>query len=296
MIKSNLENFSYNCKNLDLFRKFYMKIVRTIDELKQNLKEFNGSVGYVPTMGALHRGHLSLIEESKKENDFSVVSIFVNPTQFLPGEDLKKYPKNEEADIRVCEVAKVDLLFLPSVDEIYTENETKIKANEKLSSILEGAFRPGHFDGVCQVLNKFFNLIKPNNAYFGKKDAQQIAVVKNMVNSFFLDVKINSCEIVREADGLALSSRNSYLDERQKLDALKLSRSLLKASNLIKKGESDSKQIIASMKEVLEPLKVDYVEIVDRNFKKLDKIELENTIILVAAFVDETRLIDNIWI
>ncbi len=135
-----------------------------------------------------------------------------------------------------------------------------------------------------------------NNAYFGKKDAQQIAVVKNMVDSFFLDVKINPCEIVREADGLALSSRNTYLNEEQKLDALKLSRSLLKASNLVKKGETESKQIIASIKETLEPLKVDYVAIVDRNFNEIEKIELGNTIILIAAFVDKTRLIDNIWI
>ena len=273
-----------------------MKIARTISELKENLKEFNGTIGYVPTMGALHRGHLSLIENSKKDNDFTVVSVFVNPTQFLPSEDFEKYPKTQEADTRICEVAGVDLLFLPSVDEIYKKSETTIKANEKLNSILEGAFRPGHFDGVCRVLNKFFNLIKPNNAYFGKKDAQQIAVVKNMVDSFFLDVRINPCEIVREADGLALSSRNTYLNEEQKLDALKLSRSLLKASNLVKKGETESKQIIVSIKETLEPLKVDYVAVVDRNFNEIEKIELGNTIILIAAFVDKTRLIDNIWI
>ncbi|CZE47327.1 pantoate--beta-alanine ligase [Campylobacter geochelonis] len=273
-----------------------MQVITTICELKEHLKTLQGSIGLVPTMGALHKGHISLIEKSVKENDFTVVSVFVNPTQFLPNEDLDKYPRNEEGDKKVCELCKVDVLFMPLAKEMYFEDEPLIKAPAKIASILEGATRPGHFDGVLRVLNKFFNIVRPTRAYFGKKDAQQVAIVKNIVKTFFMPLEIVPCDIIREADGLALSSRNVYLDEEQKLSALKLSRSLLKAGNLIKSGEMDSNAIKLEMKKILEPLKVDYVAIVDREFREVSKVELENTIILVAAYVGNTRLIDNIWV
>ncbi|NLK67025.1 MAG: pantoate--beta-alanine ligase [Campylobacteraceae bacterium] len=273
-----------------------MKIIRTISELKEELKNLNGTIGFVPTMGALHKGHVSLIEKSKSQNDFTILSVFVNPTQFLEGEDLDKYPRNESADTRVAEICGVDILFLPKADEIYTKIEPLITAPKEIASILEGATRPGHFDGVLRVINKLFNITKPTRAYFGKKDAQQLIIIKNMVESFFMNIEIVPCETVREPDGLAFSSRNSYLNEEDKLNALKISRSLLKASNLIKKGELSSKEVIAEMKPILEPLQVDYIAIVDRNFKELQQAELKNTIILVAAYVNKTRLIDNIWI
>lgn len=273
-----------------------MKIIDNIDELRQNLKNLDGDVGFVPTMGALHKGHISLIEKSKSENKFTIVSVFVNPTQFLEGEDFDKYPKNESSDARICEICGADILFLPKADEIYSNTEPLITAPKELASILEGATRPGHFDGVLRVINKFINIIKPKRIYFGKKDSQQLAIVNNMIKSFFMDVEIVPCETVREADGLAFSSRNAYLSEEDKINALKISRALLKASNLVKKGELSSKNIILEMKTVLEPLKVDYVAIVNKDFKEISQVEIKNTIILVAAYVGKTRLIDNIWI
>ncbi len=273
-----------------------MQILRNVKEVKAWRENINKTLGYVPTMGALHDGHASLIKKAKSQNDVVIVTTFINPTQFLHGEDFEKYPKNEEKDCKICEDLGVDAVFIPNSDEIYIQNEPQIEACKNLSTILEGAIRPGHFDGVCKVLNKFFNLIKPQKVYFGKKDTQQIFVVKNMIERFFMDLEIVPCEIVREADGLALSSRNVYLDENEKFLALKLSRSLKKAENLISNGENDIKILKLEMYKILEPLKVDYVEFVDRNFTKIDKFLPNNTIILVAATVGKTRLIDNIWL
>ena len=190
-----------------------MEILRTTDELRKFRAAVSQKVGFVPTMGALHAGHISLIKRCKDENEITIVSTFVNPTQFLAGEDLDKYPKNEAADIKICENLEVDAIFIPKADEFYEDDEPKISAPKSLSAILEGATRPGHFDGVLQVLNKLFNLTKPKNVYMGKKDAQQLTIVRNMVQNFFMDINVNACEIVRENDGLALSSRNIYLDE-----------------------------------------------------------------------------------
>lgn len=273
-----------------------MEILRTTDELRKFRAAVLQKVGFVPTMGALHAGHISLIKRCKDENEITIVSTFVNPTQFLAGEDLDKYPKNEAADIKICENLEVDVIFIPKADEFYEDDEPKISAPKSLSAILEGATRPGHFDGVLQVLNKLFNLTKPKNVYMGKKDAQQLTIVRNMVQNFFMDINVNACEIVRENDGLALSSRNIYLDEEQKMLALKLSRSLLKAKNLVDASETDINVIKTAMLKILEPLKVDYIAFVDRNFKEISKIEVGNSIILVAAYVDKTRLIDNIWL
>ena len=259
---------------------------------------FDGSVGFVPTMGALHEGHLSLIKRARQENDFVVVSIFVNPTQFLEGEDLDKYPRKDEADKKICEIAGVDLLFMPTIDSIYNEDELLISAPKIRGYILEGAKRPGHFDGVLQIVMKLLNIVKPTNAYFGKKDAQQLALITQMVKDYFMSVNIIPCEIVRDSDGLALSSRNVYLNDSERKRALSLSKALKEASMLISKGELNVDIIKQKMQDILleNVDKLDYVAIVDRGFNKLEKVEIGNSIILVAAFVGTTRLIDNIWV
>ena len=273
-----------------------MEIVKTPSELKRLQKNMQGSVGFVPTMGALHKGHLSLIERSIKENDNTIVSIFVNPTQFLPGEDFEKYPRRYEADKKICELAGVDVVFMPGIDDIYFQDEVKIKAPDINGYILEGHFRPGHFDGVLQIVNKLLHITSPTRAYFGKKDAQQLFLISQMVRDLFMDVEIVACEIVREPDGLAMSSRNSYLTPSQRQQAQLLSKSLKKAAKMVQKGEKNTQKIKEVMYKVLEPVRVEYVEIVSRDFKKLEMVEIGNTIILVAAYVGETRLIDNIWI
>ena len=253
-------------------------------------------IGFVPTMGALHGGHLSLIQKCVKENDISIVSIFVNPTQFLEGEDFEKYPKKTEADKKICSLAGVDILFLPTADEIYFKDEINILAPKTKGYILEGYKRPGHFNGVLQVVLKLLNITKANNAYFGKKDAQQLYLIKKMVKELFLRTNIIECDIVREDSGLALSSRNTYLEGNEKKDALLLSISLKKATQMISKGEKDTSKIKEEMLKSLDALKVEYVEITDREFNKIDTIQPGNTRILVAAYAGLTRLIDNIEI
>lgn len=273
-----------------------MVVIKSIDELKKFISSLNGSIGFVPTMGALHEGHKSLIKRAVDENDNAIVSVFVNPTQFLPGEDLQKYPRTLHDDIKMCEISGVKALFAPDINDMYFQNEPLITAPAKLASILEGKTRPGHFDGVLRVLTKLFNLINPTKAYFGKKDAQQLVIVQNMVKTMFFNIEIVACDIVRESDGLALSSRNTYLSEEEKCNALRISRSLVNASNLVKLGELDTKKIKEKMLGTLEPLQVSYVAVVDRDFNELSSVEPNNTIILVAAYVGKTRLIDNIWI
>jgi len=275
-----------------------MVIAKDVTTLKENRKNLKGSVGFVPTMGALHEGHISLIKRAKKENDNVIVSIFVNPTQFLEGEDLDKYPRKDEADIAICKKAGVDILFMPTIDSIYNKDELLIQAPKIRGYILEGAKRPGHFDGVLQIVLKLLNITTPTNAYFGKKDAQQLALITQMVKDYFLDTNIVPCEIIRDKDGLALSSRNVYLSEEERKKALSLSKSLRVAVNLINKGELDCSKIKDEMAKILTPnvTKLDYIAIVDREFNNLEKVEINNTIILVAAYVGTTRLIDNIWV
>jgi len=274
-----------------------MIIAKSIDELRDAKKTLQGSIGFVPTMGALHQGHLSLIQKAREENDTVIVSIFVNPTQFLEGEDLDSYPKKEEADIKICSLAGVDILFMPTISDMYEDDELCIGAPATRGYILEGAKRPGHFDGMLQVVLKLLNLSSATKAYFGKKDAQQLALITQMVKNYFLDVEIIPCEIVRDENGLALSSRNAYLSDSEKQRALALSRSLKRATKLIMSGELDTQNIKKQMLKVLQETdKVEYVEIVSRDFKRLNKVELGNTIILVAAWVGKPRLIDNIWV
>ncbi len=275
-----------------------MIVARNNERLKNSRAKLTGSIGFVPTMGALHEGHLSLIRRAREENDHVIVSIFVNPTQFLPGEDLEKYPRKEEADRKICELAGVDLLYMPTTDQLYHEDELLISAPKIRGYILEGAKRPGHFDGVLQVVMKLLNLTRPTRAYFGKKDAQQLVLISRMVRDYFMQTEIVSCEIVRDPDGLALSSRNIYLSPEERQRALALSRSLKRAAKMIQSGERDTRRITAVMRGILEA-EVDgleYVAIVDRDFHPIERIVEGESIILVAARVGLTRLIDNLWV
>ena len=274
-----------------------MLIIKDFEQFQKTRSNLNGTVGFIPTMGALHRGHLSLIKRSKMENDITVVSIFVNPTQFLEGEDLDKYPRKEEADITICEKIGVDILFMPTVDSVYFKDELKISAPAIAGYILEGARRPGHFDGVLQIVMKLFNIIRPDRAYFGKKDAQQLILIQKMVHDMFIPVKIIPCNTVREADGLAMSSRNIYLSPDERKRALSISKSLKWAGKMIMSGVKDTKKIKEEMINILQKdIKIEYVEIVNRDLKPIDEIIEGDTIILVAGKVGDTRLIDNIWI
>ncbi|MAD42742.1 MAG: pantoate--beta-alanine ligase [Arcobacter sp.] len=272
-----------------------MQILKTIEELQSIRKTITSNVGFVPTMGALHDGHISLIKKARAENEIVIVSIFVNPTQFLPGEDLDAYPRKDEADKKICELCKVDYLFMPEISTMYSKEEVSIKAPNK-SYILEGLTRPGHFDGVLQVVLKLFGITQPTNAYFGKKDAQQLSLITQMTKDLFLPINIIACEIVRENDGLALSSRNVYLNSNQRQEALLISKSLYSAGALIAKGELDTNIVKNKILEIMKSLDVEYVAIVDREFNEINKIELKNTIILVVARFGNTRLLDNIWL
>ena len=276
-----------------------MKIVNTIFDLKNELNKNNKSIGFVPTMGALHDGHISLIKKAKEQNEIVVVSIFVNPTQFLAGEDLDKYPKKDEADKKICEFLNIDYLFMPVIDTMYEKNEILIKAPDKKGFILEGQKRPGHFDGMLQIVLKLFNIVNPTNAYFGKKDAQQLSLITQMVKNLYLNINIIACDIVRETDGLAMSSRNIYLtiDEREK--ALNISKSLKLAAKSIGAGELNCNTIIDKMKDLLESIDeidVEYIAMVNRNFEQIDTVLIQDSIILIAVQIGATRLIDNIWI
>jgi pantoate--beta-alanine ligase len=278
-----------------------MIIVHTIDALFEVTKMLHGSIGFVPTMGALHEGHLTLIRQARTQNHTVVVSIFVNPTQFLEGEDLDAYPRKEEADSKICELAGVDILFMPTVAMMYELDELSISAPAIRGFILEGTKRAGHFDGMLQVVMKLLNLIaynKPSSfrAYFGKKDAQQLVLIEQMVRNYFINVEIVPCDIVRDRDGLALSSRNIYLSKEERKKALSLSRSLKSATRMLLKKEFNVKLIKKEMLLALSEIEVEYVAVVNRQFKSIEHVEVGNTIILVAGSVGTTRLIDNLWV
>ncbi len=274
-----------------------MEIVRTIAALREKRQALEGSVGFVPTMGALHEGHLSLIRRAKEENEQVIVSVFVNPTQFLEGEDLDAYPRHEEADAAICRSAGVAILFVPTIEQMYETDELCIGAPAKRGYILEGAKRPGHFDGMLQVVMKLLNLTRSTRAYFGKKDAQQLALIEQMAHNYFLPTQIVPCEIVRDSDGLALSSRNAYLSSDERKRALSLSRALKRAADLIQGGERDTAVITDAMRRLLsEADRIEYAAVVDRAFRPIPQVELGNTVLLVAAWVGKTRLIDNLWV
>jgi len=273
-----------------------MRVVHSPLELQKLLKSEQGSIGFVPTMGALHLGHRTLIEASKKENDVTVVSIFVNPTQFLEGEDLDAYPRKEEADRKVCELSGVDYLFYPTASAMYSEDEVRLNAPDIRGYIMEGHSRPGHFSGVLTVVNKLLNIVRPTKAYFGKKDAQQLMLIETMVENLFMDVEIVPMDTVREKDGLAMSSRNVYLSEAERAEALNIIKSLRIATQMVMRGVLSTEEIRSEMLQILKDLDVEYVTIVDRAFRPLKKVEIGNTIILVEAISGTTRLLDNIWI
>lgn len=277
-----------------------MKIVKTIDEIRNIIQEWRKegySVGLVPTMGYLHEGHGSLIEQSVKNNDKTVVSVFVNPTQFGPNEDLEKYPRDIERDSKLVEHLGGDIIFNPEASEMYkTTGFTTIKV-EGLSEKLCGITRPTHFAGVCQVVSKLFNIITPDNAYFGLKDFQQYVIIKTMVDDLNFPVKINPVEIVREESGLAMSSRNVYLTDDERKSALSLSIALTKAKSLISSGEYNSSKIISEMEQIINNYpytKIDYIKIVDiKTLNDIGYIENEKYAVLLAVYVGKTRLIDN---
>lgn len=276
-----------------------MKLVHTIKEVRKQIdiwKKEGLTIGFVPTMGYLHEGHQSLIERAVKENDCVVVSIFVNPMQFGPKEDLSTYPRDLEKDSLLCEKSGVKLIFNPEPSEMYTSGFASYLDMNGLTEGLCGKSRPTHFRGVCTVVMKLFNIVAPDNAYFGEKDAQQLAVIKRMVKDFNVPINIVGCPIVREADGLAKSSRNTYLSKEERKAALILSRSLDNAKCKIKDGVKESAIIREGIEKELqtEPLaKIDYIEIVKLDtMKPISKIE-ENTLVAIAVYIGKTRLIDN---
>lgn len=276
-----------------------MEVLSKISAIKTaiNKRKFSGkSVGFVPTMGFLHEGHLSLVKESLRRTDCTVVSIFVNSTQFGPKEDLQEYPRDFEKDSALLEELGVDIVFVPDDQEMYPEGFKTYVDVTDLQDKFEGRSRPGHFRGVCTVLLKFFTIVNPDIAYFGQKDAQQALIIKKMVRDLNLDVEIQVLPTVREEDGLALSSRNVYLTKDQRKAALCLVESLREANRLIEAGERDPQIIKSEMTRLIdaEPLaSLDYIAIVDlENLDPLDKIERE-TLIAVAVFFGKVRLIDN---
>ncbi len=274
-----------------------MKVIKTISELKLLLRDENGSIGFVPTMGALHLGHVSLIDEASRVNDVVVVSIFVNPTQFLEGEDLDKYPKKELADKKICEVAKVDYLFYPDASEIYKDDEVTLNAPNIRGYILEGESRPGHFSGVLTVVNKLFNIVNPTRAYFGKKDAQQLMLIKTMVKNLFMDVEIIECETMRDENGLALSSRNVYLSKDEYQKALAIPNALKVATKMITKSKLEISALKDEMYKTLKDTdEITYVQILKRDFTAIEKVDVKNSIILIEAVVGGTRLLDNVYV
>ncbi|RVZ08369.1 pantoate--beta-alanine ligase [Helicobacter pylori] len=273
-----------------------LETIATLREYRKNLKE---SVGFVPTMGALHKGHQSLIERSLKENPHTIVSVFVNPTQFGANEDFSAYPRPLEKDLALCEKLGVSAVFAPKVSEMYpyeAEQRLKLYAPTFLSHSLEGAMRHGHFDGVVQVVLRLFHLINPTRAYFGKKDAQQLLIIEHLVKDLLLDIEIVPCEIVRDSDHLALSSRNVYLSATERKQALAIPKALEKIQQAIDKGEKACEKLKKLGLEILKNLEVDYLECCNHKLEPLKTIEPANTLILVAARVGKTRLLDNLWV
>lgn len=276
-----------------------MEICYTIKDVRERVNAWKReglTVGFVPTMGYLHEGHKSLMEAARANNDKVVVSVFVNPMQFGPNEDLESYPRDFEKDSALCESVGVDLIFHPEPEEMYADGFCSYVDMNGLTTELCGKSRPIHFRGVQTVVLKLFNIVKPDTAYFGQKDAQQLAVIRRMVKDLNVDTEIVGCPIVREADGLAKSSRNTYLNPDERKTALILSRSLKLGRELIENGETDSKAVIKAITDSIntEPLaKIDYVDVVDFDtITPVDKIG-KSVLVAIAVYIGKTRLIDN---
>lgn len=279
-----------------------MKTEGTVAAVRAQVKEWKKegkSVGFVPTMGYLHEGHASLIKAARKENDRVVVSIFVNPMQFGPSEDLASYPRDLQKDSALCESLGVDLIFHPEPEEMYHPGFSSFVDMTVLTEELCGLSRPVHFRGVCTVVCKLFHIVQPDRAYFGQKDAQQLAVIRHMVEDLNMDLEVIGCPIIREEDGLAKSSRNTYLSAEERQAALVLSRSIALGQKMAAEGEENTEVILAAMKELIEQepfARIDYVKAVDgRTMQQITKVQ-KPMLVAIAVYIGTTRLIDNfIW-
>lgn len=277
-----------------------MKIIHTIKELQAEIsaqKNAGKRVGLVPTMGALHAGHASLVERSVAENDVTVVSIFVNPTQFNDKNDLVKYPRTLEADCQLLQSVGASIAFAPSVEEVYPEPDTRSFSYAPLDTVMEGAFRPGHFNGVCQIVSKLFDMVQPHRAYFGEKDFQQLAIIREMVRQMQYPLEIIGCPIVREADGLAMSSRNTRLSADERTTALNISRTLFESQEFAKSHTlAETKAFVEEEIAATDGLHLEYYEVVDdrtlQTVREWD--EAEGIVGCITVFCGEVRLIDNI--
>lgn len=277
-----------------------MYIAETVKAVRDQVKAWRKeglTVGLVPTMGYLHEGHKSLIDRAAEENDRVVVSVFVNPTQFGPGEDLESYPRDFERDSKICEDAGTDLIFHPNASEMYADDFCTYVDMDDLTKGLCGKTRPIHFRGVCTVVSKLFHIVSPDRAYFGQKDAQQLAVIRRMVRDLNFDLEIVGCPIIREKDGLAKSSRNTYLNEAERKSAVVLHRGLAAGEELLRKGETDASKIICAIRDTIEnePLaKIDYVELVEWDtLRPMERVQ-GKALAAVAVYIGKTRLIDNV--
>ena len=276
-----------------------MQTVKTINEVRKQIKEWKQqgyTIGFVPTMGYLHEGHASLMKKARTECDRVVASIFVNPMQFGANEDLDSYPRDLQADEKLCDLIGVDLIFHPEVNEMYTDGFCSFVDMNGLTKELCGKSRPIHFRGVCTVVSKLFNIVTPDKAYFGQKDAQQLAVIRRMVKDLNMNIEIVGCPIIREADGLAKSSRNTYLNDEERRAALILSQTIRLGKQLVDDGERNAQKLISAMTENIlkEPLaKIDYVDVVNMDtIEKIDKLE-GCVLVAMAVYIGKTRLIDN---
>lgn len=274
-----------------------MQVTKTVEETRNLVKEWKKqgkTIGLVPTMGFLHEGHASLIKKCREENDIVVVSDFVNPTQFGPTEDLEAYPRDFERDSRLCESLGADLIFNPEPSEMYHDPHAYVSI-DLLSETLCGKTRPIHFKGVCTVVSKLFNIVTPDRAYFGQKDAQQLAIIKKMVKDLNFDITIVGCPIVREEDGLAKSSRNTYLSADERKAALCLSKAVKKGQEIIKPG-MEAEKVLSAMRDIInaEPLaRIDYVSMVDAyDMQPVEKAD-RDVLVAMAVYIGKTRLIDN---
>ena len=274
-----------------------MQVTKTIKETREQIREWKRagySIGLVPTMGFFHEGHASLIKKCREENDKVVVSVFVNPTQFGPNEDLEDYPRDFERDCALCENIGADLIFHPEPEEMYQDACAYVSINT-LSDTLCGKTRPIHFKGVCTVVSKLFNIVTPDNAYFGQKDAQQLAIIRKMVKDLNFDIRIVGCPIIREEDGLAKSSRNTYLNPEERKAALCLSQAVKKGQAIIAKGCS-SESVLKEMRAIVEsePLaRIDYISVVDAlTMQPVEQVD-RDVLVAMAVYIGKTRLIDN---
>ena len=277
-----------------------MKVIHTIKDLQAELsvlKAQGKKVGLVPTMGALHAGHASLVKRSVNENEVTVVSVFVNPTQFNDKNDLVKYPRTLDDDCKLLEACGATYAFAPSVEEIYPEPDTRQFSYAPLDTVMEGAFRPGHFNGVCQIVSKLFEAVKPHRAYFGEKDFQQLAIIREMVRQMQFDLEIVGCPIVREEDGLALSSRNARLSAEERENALKISQTLFKSRTFAATHTvSETLKFVEDAITAVPGLRLEYFEIVDGNtLQKVDNWNQTSYVVgCITVFCGDVRLIDNI--